>query len=444
MQIALDNAKLQADTALAEADELERVAQEKLEELEALEQGIALTEAQLADINASLENWRSTQNTAAMLASSLDSEIARIQGEIDAQNAARQAAEEAARRAEEEAQATTPTEPSETDATESSDPTESTDPTESSTIYNGPILVDDDTEIRVRAWKRGMNPSAVVAEIYTYASSQGVPKGDYFADPIKIAGASGSRVIDDNSAYTVEDDEPQHTDSWYDEESGYYYSNYELKTVWYKWMAPGSGTMTFSTMASGGGHVYPTLIAIYTGDALASIQRVAVSTTHDSNWITSLSLPVEQGITYRIVGMMGCNGSGTFTLSWSGDLTVMPTETSTTEVPVTYAWLDEYFPGSTTGDYEGLANSDRDGDGLDTWAEYLLGTDPTNALSRLEATIRMDGTTPIVECNADTNRLAAFGYLPVVKGKQGLDTSEEWATTNLLHRFFKIFVEKNQ
>ena len=321
-----------------------------------------------------------------------------------------------------------------------------TDPTESSTIYNGPILVDDDTEIRARAWKRGMNPSAVVSETYTYDAAQGAPKGDYFADPIVISGASGSRVIDDNSAYTEEADEPQHTDSWYDEESGYYYSNYELKTVWYKWMAPGSGTMTFSTMASGGGYVYPTLIAIYTGDALASIQRVAVSTTHDSNWITSLSLPVEQGITYRIVGMMGYDANAKFTLTWSGDLTVSQTETSTTEVPVTYDWLDEYFPGSAsaTGDYETIATGDADGDGLATWAEYLLGTDPTNASSRLEATIRMDGTMPIVECNADADRLAAFGYLPVVKGKQGLDTSEEWATTNLLHRFFKIFVEKNQ
>jgi len=320
------------------------------------------------------------------------------------------------------------------------------DPTELSTIYDAPILVEGDTEIRARAWKSGMNPSAVVAALYTYDAAQGAPKGDYFADPIVISGESGSRVIDDNSAYTEEADEPQHTDSWYDEESGYYYSNYELKTVWYKWMAPGSGTMTFSTMASGGGYVYPTLIAIYTGDALASIQRVAVSTTHDSNWITSLSLPVEQGITYRIVGMMGYDANAKFTLTWSGDLTVSQTETSTTEVPVTYAWLDEYFPGSAsaTGDYETIASGDADGDGLATWAEYLLGTDPTNASSRLVATIRMDGTTPIVECNADTNRLAAFGYQPVVKGKQGLDTSEEWATTNLLHRFFKIFVEKNQ
>lgn len=324
--------------------------------------------------------------------------------------------------------------------------TDGTDPTESSTVYTGPISIDDDTVIRARAWKSGMNPSAVVSETYTYDAAQGAPKGDYFADPIKIAGASGSRVIDDNSAYTEEADEPQHTDSWYDEESGYYYSNYELKTVWYKWMAPGSGTMTFSTMASGGGYVYPTLIAIYTGDALASIQRVAVSTTHDSNWVTSLSLPVEQGITYRIVGMMGYDANAKFTLTWSGDLTVSQTKTSTTEVHVTYGWLDEYFPGSASAaeDYETIASGDADGDGLATWAEYLLGTDPTNATSRLEATIRMDGMIPIVECNADTNRLADFGYQPVVKGKQALNASEAWEPVNyLLHRFFKVFVEKN-
>ena len=121
----------------------------------------------------------------------------------------------------------------------------------------------------------------------------------------------------------------------------------------------------------------------------------------------------------------------------------MPTETSTTEIPVTYVWLDEYFPGgaSAAGDYETLANGDSDGDGLATWAEFLLGTDPTNALSRLEATIRMDGMTPIVESNADTNRLATFGYQPAVKGKQTLDATAEWAATNSSHRFFKVFVE---
>ena len=318
-----------------------------------------------------------------------------------------------------------------------------TDPTELSTIYDGPITVNDDIEIRARAWKSGMNPSAVVVETYTYDAAQGAPKGDYFANPIVISGESGSRVIDDNAPYTVEDDEPWHT--LRPSGSGYTYSH-QYRTAWYQWAAPGSGTVTFQTSCSGGGYIYPTFIAVYTGDTLTLDNRLAFAYEYDkSTYVTTLNLSVEQGVTYRIVGMMGYNGSGRFTLTWSGDLTESQTETSTTEVPVTYAWLDEYFPGNASAaeGYETIAKADADGDGLATWAEYLLGTDPTNASSRLEATIRMDGTTPIVECNADTNRLATFGYQPVVKGKQALDSAVDWADMDsLLHRFFKVSVEK--
>ena len=320
--------------------------------------------------------------------------------------------------------------------------TDGTDPTESSPVYSGPIFVDDDTMIKARAWKTGMNPSAVAAAMYTYDSSQGAPKGDFFADPIKISGASGSRVVEDNSAYTVEDGEPYHTRR--PSGSGGYTYNHQYRTAWYLWTAPGSGTMTLQTQCSGGGYAYPTFIAVYIGDTLSLNNRQAFAYEYDkTTCVTALEFDVEQGVTYRIVGMMGYDGSGTFTLSWSGDLTVMPTETSTTEVPVSYTWLDEYFPGraSAIEDYETLANGDSDGDGLATWAEFLLGTDPTNALSRLEATIRMDGMTPIVESNADTNRLATFGYQPAVKGKQTLDATAEWAATNSSHRFFKVFVE---
>ena len=321
--------------------------------------------------------------------------------------------------------------------------TDGSDPTELSTIYDAPILVEGDTEIRARAWKSGMNPSAVVSETYTYDAAQGAPKGDYFANPIVISGESGSRVIDDNAPYTVEDDEPWHT--LRPSGSGYTYSH-QYRTAWYQWAAPGSGTVTFQTSCSGGGYIYPTFIAVYTGDTLTLDNRLAFAYEYDkSTYVTTLNLSVEQGVTYRIVGMMGYNGSGRFTLTWSGDLTVSQTETSTTEVPVTYAWLDEYFPGNASAaeGYETLAKADADGDGLATWAEYLLGTDPTNASSRLEATIRMDGMTPIVECNADTNRLATFGYQPVVKGKQALDSAVDWADMDsLLHRFFKVFVEK--
>jgi len=317
-----------------------------------------------------------------------------------------------------------------------------TDPTEASPVYTNPIFIDDDTEIRARAWKSGMNPSAVVAEIYTYDAAQGAPKGDYFVDPIKITGANGSRVIDDNAAYTVEDGEPWHTRRPRDG-GGYTYS-YQYHTVWYQWMAPGSGTMTFATKMTwyNGG----TYIAVYTGDTLATLDRVGYSYTWDSDYWTRVAVEVTQGVTYRIVGMScGEQYTDEFTITWSGDLTVSQTETSTTEVPVTYVWLDEYFPGNASAaeGYETIAKADADGDGLATWAEYLLGTDPTNASSRLEATIRMDGMTPIVECNADTNRLATFGYQPVVKGKQALDSAVDWADMDsLLHRFFKVSVEK--
>ena len=312
------------------------------------------------------------------------------------------------------------------------------DPTESSPVYSGPIRIETDTTIKARAWKSGMNPSAIIAETYTYDVAQDAPEGDYFADPIKISGASGSRVIEDNSAYTVEDGEPWHT-----LQGGEYY--YQYHTVWYKWTAPGSGTMTFATRMTH--YMGGTYVAVYTGDSLATISRLEFSGDADSDYWTRVSVEVSQGTTYRIVGMScGEQYTDEFALSWSGNLTVTQTETSTTEIPVTYVWIDEYFPGtaSTASDYETIAKEDSDGDGLDTWAEYLLGTDPTNALSRLEATIRMDGTTPIVESNADTNRLATFGYQPIVKGKQALDSAVDWANMNLsLHRFFKVFVEKN-
>ncbi len=154
---------------------------------------------------------------------------------------------------------------------------------------------------------------------YTYDSAAGAPKGDYFDNPIKISGESGTHVIDDNSDYTIEDGEPSHTEYL---SGNTYYSMYECRSVWYEWTAPGSGTMTFTTSSSSTSSIYPTFIAVYTGDSLSSLERLTFSTTLDTNYATPISLSVEQGVTYRIVGMMGDNGAGTFTLTWSGNLTV--------------------------------------------------------------------------------------------------------------------------
>jgi hypothetical protein len=191
-------------------------------------------------------------------------------------------------------------------------------PTETSAVYSGPVFVEDDVTIKARAFAPGKNPSPVVAATYTYDAAQGAPKGDYFANPIKISGANGTRVVEDNSNYTEEDGEPWHTRR--PNGGGGYTYNYQYRTIWYQWTAPGTGTMTFRTSCSEDGWIYPTYIAVYTGDTLAGIVRLAYSIDRDSDWVTSLAFDVEQGTTYRIVGMMGCDGCGAFTLSWSGDL----------------------------------------------------------------------------------------------------------------------------
>lgn len=216
-----------------------------------------------------------------------------------------------------------------------------TDPDVSSPLYTGPVFVDDDVTIRARAFAEGLNPSPAASATYAYDTSAGAPKGDSFGNPISISGADGRRVIADNSAYTTEEEEPWHTLE--------NYSRYEqYRTVWYRWTAPGSGMMTFSTKCSGGVVIYPTFVAIYTGDTLASAERLAFSTAKDVNWETSLPVMVEQGATYRIVGMMGCDGSGAFTLSWSGDLTVSRSPYE--------AWADENGLGAPEAVTDGVAN----------------------------------------------------------------------------------------
>lgn len=317
--------------------------------------------------------------------------------------------------------------------------TNGTDPTEYSAVYTGPIAVDDDTEIRARAWKIGMNPSAVVVETYTYDAAQGAPKGDYFADPIKIAGASGSRVIDDNAAYTVEYDEPLHTLQNYSYRRQYY-------TVWYKWTAPGSGTMTFATkMTRYNGGTY---VAVYTGDALATLDRIGYKDSWDSDYWTRVTVEVTQGVTYRIVGMSsGEQYTDEFTLTWSGDLTVVPTETKTTDVPVPHSWLETnglVTPGSDASDYEAAAVADSDGDGLPNWAEYVCGTSPTNAVEKLSVTIRMENGQPVVKTSLDGDIVQDRGFRIVTKGTNNLTDWEDVTDTKTsTNHFFKVVIEPN-
>ena len=314
-----------------------------------------------------------------------------------------------------------------------------TDPTEKSDVYTAPICVDGNATVKAKAWKDGTNPSAIVSAIYTYATP-----GDYFSEPIEIDGSSGKWTIDDISEFSVETGEPKHIVYRKDGRT-VYYDPYH--TVWYKWTAPDSGDMTFETWAPiDGDPYYGTFIAVYSGDDLSSAKQIKCTREEDiddDSGVTSLSFPVEQGETYRIVGMScaPANPPAKFILLWHIDLETKA-ETSTTEVPVEYKWLEEYFPGDYVRKFESIANTDYDDDKIDTWVEYVLGTDPTNIMSRLEAYIRMDGGKPVVESNINTNRLDGFGYRLVTKGKPSLDKETDWSEADdSEHKFFMLSVE---
>ncbi len=277
--------------------------------------------------------------------------------------------------------------------------TDGSAPNESSPAYTGPILVEDDVTIKARAFATGKNPSPVVAETYTYDAAQGAPKGDYFADPIKISGMNGTRVIENNEAYTVESGEPKHTLS-----GGSYYNQY--RTSWYQWTAPGSGTMTFSVSCSrkSGNTTYiaSSYVAVYTGDSLSSIQRIGFSTTRDSNYVTSLDINVVQGTTYRIVGMVGNSDRyGAFTLTWSGDLTVQKTPYET--------WADANVDGGAPDEVTG---------GVENAFRYVFGK-PTESFS------------PILAAAPAATGGGSVLRLPAVVNGQGV-TLRVLSTTNLL------------
>lgn len=64
-------------------------------------------------------------------------------------------------------------------------------------------------------------------------------------------------------------------------------------------------------------------------------------------------------------------------------------------------WETDYFGEATAGQ----PGDDADGDGALNWQEYVAGTDPTNALSRLQVDrITLDGSATVLQFLAVSNR----------------------------------------
>ena len=96
------------------------------------------------------------------------------------------------------------------------------------------------------------------------ANAQSRPSNDDFEDAQPFRATNGSYLSSgywygNTNAATDQDDEPTHA------------GNYGGKSVWFYWVAPSSGTVTFTTAGSR----FDTLLAAYRGTTLANLVRVA-------------------------------------------------------------------------------------------------------------------------------------------------------------------------
>jgi sugar lactone lactonase YvrE len=117
---------------------------------------------------------------------------------------------------------------------------------------------------------------------------------DNFANATVLSGASGA-ISGSNNGATAESGEPTHS---------IYAAT--LSSVWYKWTAPQSGTVTFTITGNG-----PALAgAAYTGSTMATLKRIA------SVMGSRLSITADAGTTYYIAIGTYNSTRGAFSLNW--------------------------------------------------------------------------------------------------------------------------------
>ena len=113
----------------------------------------------------------------------------------------------------------------------------------------------------------------------------GAPANDGFASAQPLVGTAGSVITDDlgNLGATKETGEPNHA------------GNAGGTSLWYRWQAPGSGPVTFTTLGSG----FDTLLAVYAGSSLNALSPV-VSNDDFALGRSQVTFAAAAGATYLI------------------------------------------------------------------------------------------------------------------------------------------------
>ncbi|MBC8031048.1 MAG: DUF4214 domain-containing protein [Pyrinomonadaceae bacterium] len=131
------------------------------------------------------------------------------------------------------------------------------------------------------------------------------PPNDNFASTQTVTGHSGS-VAGTNLFSTKESGEPTHSDD----------GVFSGKSIWYRWTAPTSGTVTMTTVGS----TYDTLLAVYTGSAvngLTLIERNDDENNPGGILTSRVQFSAVAGTTYQIAVDGYGSADGSVTFNWN-------------------------------------------------------------------------------------------------------------------------------
>ena len=153
-------------------------------------------------------------------------------------------------------------------------------------------------------WFKNLTPNASGSVMLTanWSPVSRTPENDGFSSPVTISGSSGS-ISGSNVGATMQTSEQKPS-----------VRSSATGSVWYKWTAPSSGTVTFDTIGSS----FDTILGVYVG---TSVSALAESESNDDieigNFMSRVTFPVIAGTIYRIA-IYGYNGAtGSLTLNWS-------------------------------------------------------------------------------------------------------------------------------
>jgi hypothetical protein len=185
--------------------------------------------------------------------------------------------------------------------------------------------------IGARLYDSGVRQSIEIRSL-SVTTQQSLLPNDNFSGAITISGTTGS-TSGSNVGATRETGEPEVGGD---------------NTVWWKWTAPSSGTVTIDTVGSD----YDTYLAVYTGNEVSRLTTMMNNDDSGGGLTSQVSFGVVSGVTYYI-SVAGFSGSstGTIRLNWQ-----LSTSTTTTTTSFTWESWRQRAAENNNAPYRGANN----------------------------------------------------------------------------------------